>query len=404
MTLSIRLTALSMFVVAAFFDALPVQAEAYRLAPGDRVLLTYSSQGTSSEMSVNIDGQLRIPGVGGVRVAGVTLDEAEARLVEKIAQGGIFLDPKVSLQVVSYAPVVVSGDVFSPGQYSYFPGMTVASALALSGGSQQAGISRYEIERAQADNMGAIRALNLEIAGFVLQIARLQSLLEDSRKMHLPDDLAVRIPAPDAIPLARLQQAEQGLLLTIGDLLREGLAAYDEEISLIEQQLALFPDRIALQEEVVVATERELLKSRELQDRGLQTATRLSNTEQKNADARARALELEAARIGAVQALAEARRARALFERRRREDWLQALQTARLALNDREISYARRLEQQAILSGSILGVVSGAEILEPEFTIVSVREGRESLTSITPQTLLLPGELLLVTVNRAEDS
>ncbi|MBO9474877.1 polysaccharide biosynthesis/export family protein [Shimia sp. R10_1] len=372
------------------------QAESYRMVPGDRVLMTYSAQGVSSEMTVNIDGELRLLGIGGVKVVGDTLDEAEARLGEKIAAEGVFLDPKVSLQVLSYAPVIVSGDVTSPGQYPYIPGMTIASALALAGGSEFSGVNRYELERARIETTGAIRAINLEIAGSVLRIARLEALLAGQPEIVVSDALNARIPAPNAVAMDQLRDAEEGLFVTTSQLVTEALENYDQEIELLGRQLALFENRIAVQQDIVTTTERELKKAQDLQTRGLQTATRLASVEQRDADARARVLELEAARIGAVQALAEAHRARNLFESRRREGWLEELQTARLSLSDSEIDYARRLEHQAALSGNVVSAIMASELLTPEFQIVSSREGREAETTSDLNDILLPGELLIV--------
>ncbi|MDA5558138.1 polysaccharide biosynthesis/export family protein [Shimia sp. MMG029] len=372
------------------------QAESYRMVPGDRVLMTYSAQGVSSEVTVNIDGELRLLGIGGVKVVGDTLDEAEARLGEKIAAEGVFLDPKVSLQVLSYAPVIVSGDVTSPGQYPYIPGMTIASALALAGGSEFSGVNRYELERARIETTGAIRAINLEIAGSVLRIARLEALLAGQSEIVVSDALNARIPAPNAVAMDQLRDAEEGLFVTTSQLVTEALDNYDQEIELLGRQLALFENRIAVQQDIVTTTARELKKAQDLQTRGLQTATRLASVEQRDADARARVLELEAARIGAVQALAEAHRARNLFESRRREGWLEELQTARLSLSDSEIDYARRLEHQAALSGNVVSAIMASELLTPEFQIVSSREGREAETTSDLSDILLPGELLIV--------
>lgn len=379
------------------------QADGYRLVPGDLLSLNYVTQGTEAEVSVDIDGELRLPGSGGVAVAGATLDEAEAKIVAAIDAAGVFLNPEVSLRVLTYAPVVVSGDVSAPGQYPYVPGMTVGSLLALSGGSQTAGVSRFEVERAQIDNAGFMRSLNLDMAGSVLRIARLQSLLDGEDSFVLPDALVSRIPSRATVPVERLAQAERALFDTTQKLITESLLSWDEEIRLIKDQLSLFEQRIKVQEDISASIAVELKNAQDLQKRGLQTAARLAAVTQRDADARARALELESARVAAVQALSSATRARSNFLRSKREDWLSALQRERLALEDSELNFARRAEQQAILTGDSSGAMMLAEVLDPSYRIVSPRVGRSGEMQQGLEAPVLPGEMLIVTLNVGEE-
>lgn len=43
-------------------------------------------------------------------------------------------DPDVTVQVATYRPFFVLGEVRTPGQYVYFPGMTAETAIAKAGG------------------------------------------------------------------------------------------------------------------------------------------------------------------------------------------------------------------------------------------------------------------------------
>ncbi|MEP3441092.1 MAG: polysaccharide biosynthesis/export family protein [Sulfitobacter sp.] len=399
---AIGLTALAF--AALLYTAAGAGAQEYRLLSGDRVTVSYLSQGTSVEVAVDIDGELRLPGAGGVPVAGATLDEAEALVDKAIKDAGVFLNSSVALQMLDYAPITVSGDVTTPGQYRYIPGMTVGAALALSGGSQISGVSRFEVERARIDNEGALRTLNLSIAGSVLRISRLEALVAGAETYSISKALVQRIPQAGIVPLENLQAAESGLFETTRNLAAESIALWEDEINLIEDQLTLFEQRIAVQEEILVNTAEELERAQDLQERGLQTAARLTTVIQRNADAQARALELESARIAAVQAVSEARRRLSNFSRTRREEWLGALQTERLALEDTELNYGRRLEQQAVLTGNLVGSLMLSEVIDPTYAVVSPRDGRQGLSDVGLDTPILPGEMLIVKMAVGEDS
>jgi len=393
---AIRLSGLT--IVALLCTTAGTMADGYRLLSGDRVTVSYTTQGTAAEVTVDIDGQLRLPGTGGVAVAGATLDEAEVLIDEAITEAGVFLNSSVSLQILDYAPIIVSGDVATPGQYTYIPGMTVGAALALSGGNQISGVSRFEVERARIENEGGLHAVNLSMAGSVLRIARLEALIDGAEAYSVPPALVQRIPQISVVPFENLSKAEVALFETTRSLAVESVKSWEDEIRLVENQLELFEKRIAVQEGILASTAEELVRAQDLQERGLQTAARLTTVVQRDADAQARALELESARIGAVQALAEAQRGLSNFLRNRREDWLAALQTERLALESDELGYGRRLKQQAVLSGSLVGSLMMSEVVDPVFEVVSPREGRQNLSVVDLATPILPGEMLIVTM------
>ena len=130
----------------------------------------------------------------------------------------------------------------------------------------------------------------------------------------------------------------------------------------------------------------------------MQTASRLSTVEQREADARARALELEAGRIGATRALAEAQRQRTTFLSLRQETALSGLLEIRLSLETARASYARAIAQLAAVSGGNVGSLLDDQIMSIKFTILSPRSDRMGKQDVSPDTVLLPGDTLMVTV------
>jgi len=87
--------------------------------------------------TVGPDGGIQLPRLGTVKAAGLTGQELEARLRTALSDGGVTA-PDISVTVVR-PPVIVTGEVVTPGPVAYAPDLTVLQAIALAGGTTQAG-------------------------------------------------------------------------------------------------------------------------------------------------------------------------------------------------------------------------------------------------------------------------
>jgi polysaccharide export outer membrane protein len=74
-----------------------------------------------------------MPLIGNVPARGGTTDEVAARVASKLATSYL-RDPDVSVEVATYRPFFALGEVGNPGQYTYVPGMTAETAIAVAGG------------------------------------------------------------------------------------------------------------------------------------------------------------------------------------------------------------------------------------------------------------------------------
>ena len=116
----------------ALFDA--NAAGSYRLAGGDRVrVIVFGQPSLSNAYSVGGAGTLSFPLIGDVRAIGRTTDQLGAAIADKL-RGGYLRDPQVSVEVQSYRPFFVLGEVGAAGQFPFIEGMTVRQAVALAGG------------------------------------------------------------------------------------------------------------------------------------------------------------------------------------------------------------------------------------------------------------------------------
>jgi polysaccharide export outer membrane protein len=116
----------------------------YRLGPGDMVrIITYGEDPLTGEFRVNDQGTIALPLAGSVKAAGRTPRELEEAIAAVLKKGDLLRKPSVSVEVATYRPIYVLGEVNKPGQYPYQPGMTVVSAAAVAGGFTYRAIEDY---------------------------------------------------------------------------------------------------------------------------------------------------------------------------------------------------------------------------------------------------------------------
>jgi protein involved in polysaccharide export with SLBB domain len=132
--------------------------EPYRLGPGDRIRLkVYDDQNLTGEYEVDSTGLVSIPLVGRVRASGLTTSQLEKSLTGRM-KGTISQDPKINVEIASYAPFYIYGEVKKAGVYPFQPGITVADAIATAGGlTYRADESTIYLQRAGAPSQQAVR-------------------------------------------------------------------------------------------------------------------------------------------------------------------------------------------------------------------------------------------------------
>jgi polysaccharide export outer membrane protein len=122
----------------------PPASEAYRLGPGDQVrVITFGEQTLTGQFSVEDGGDVAIPLLGPVHAAGLTTPQLADAIGGQLRDRSLLRNPSVAVEIVSYRPVFVLGEVNKPGEYPYRPGMTVLSVVALAGGFTYRAVEEY---------------------------------------------------------------------------------------------------------------------------------------------------------------------------------------------------------------------------------------------------------------------
>ncbi|MGB8313149.1 MAG: polysaccharide biosynthesis/export family protein [Aestuariivirga sp.] len=110
-------------------------AEPYRAMSGDTLRIdVFLSPEHSADTKVDDAGQITLPAIGRVRVSGLTAEEIENAIREKLKSLSDISGVRVVVSVIEYRPISVLGLVNNPGRYPYSARTTVLQALALAGG------------------------------------------------------------------------------------------------------------------------------------------------------------------------------------------------------------------------------------------------------------------------------
>jgi polysaccharide biosynthesis/export protein len=106
----------------------------YTLDSGDRLrIVVFGQDGLTNSYAVDASGHIAMPLIGSVSARGATTDELSSRIGDKLRQGFI-REPHVAVEVESYRPFFILGEVTQPGQYPYVANMTAETAVAIAGG------------------------------------------------------------------------------------------------------------------------------------------------------------------------------------------------------------------------------------------------------------------------------
>ena len=105
----------------------------YRLGAGDKIrLITFGEEQLTGEFQVSGAGTVALPLVGDIPAAGLTTATFQANVENALKE--YLKQPKVSVEVRTYRPFYILGEVNKPGEYPYTDRLTVLNAVATANG------------------------------------------------------------------------------------------------------------------------------------------------------------------------------------------------------------------------------------------------------------------------------
>ena len=234
--------------------ATPVRAEEpYDLAPGDHVgIAVFDQPDLSGNYLVEPNGQLTLPLVGSLDVAGLTPKGLQVELANRLANGYL-QNPVVSVRLSELRPVTVVGAVRGAGRYAFIDGMDVETALALAGGSVRVtgdeAAQRLDLLRAEE----RLQTLKLAELSQRARKARLEAQIKDTATVDPPDS-----DPQDADLLKRFVAAEQRTLDADRAAMASQTALLNQQVRTIQGDGQSFSDQVDLEKQQVEIIDGEL--------------------------------------------------------------------------------------------------------------------------------------------------
>ncbi|WP_431860987.1 polysaccharide biosynthesis/export family protein [Azospirillum sp.] len=109
--------------------------EGYLLEPGNRVrVIVFNENNLSGDFTVDPAGNIALPLIGNIPASGVTAKVLTKRIGDALKRDAYMQNPSVAVEVQTFRPYYVLGEVRQPGEFPYTNGMTVLSAIARAGG------------------------------------------------------------------------------------------------------------------------------------------------------------------------------------------------------------------------------------------------------------------------------
>lgn len=274
------------------------------LAPGDTVSFSVlGAPNLSREATVGVDGRVYLPLVGQVAAAGLTTDDLRAtlgallrdRAYRVIGPNGEdtwrrLQEDELYVDIVSYRPVYVTGDVRSPGEVAYRPGLSVRQAMAIAGG-----VGRPIEENSEAQILATLTERSLIRGRIEAQLTTLERY-----KADLDAVIAAKGEAPaeggdaagiDSAPSSELEEVAQHWLEARADLRQLTETGNRLVLDRMQNRLTVLEDLEDASKQDLRFEEEEFERTLQLSERGLVPTSTLSEARRGLLQSSTRALE-----------------------------------------------------------------------------------------------------------------
>lgn len=376
---------------------LPAAARAeYRLQPGDTLELAIVGLPDLRQRSlIGVDGEIVLPLSGQIKVSGMTLAEARAAVTRELGNktysyttpdgrdaAHMIGQGSITVVIAEYRPIYVSGDVTTPGERPFRPGMTVRQAVALAGGPGLVRAGQVNPAVQAVDAISDRDALAAEYTSVQAQIWRLQAELGEGRlPASSPSDMEDR-----AIKL----QAEQMKARAVD---REKDKAFlQAAIAKANAQLDLLSEKKKNDQQANAADNDDFAKVRELFQRGMTAQVRLS-------EARRAAFISSDQLLQTVVETANIERQKSDFARQlekignqSRIDAWRELQDANLRLSQLAVRLKGAGDKLRLVN--LQAQAARGVIRAPDYTIFRTADGESLQIPADPTTALAPGDVV----------
>lgn len=386
-------------------------AAEYLLGPQDKVRLKiyewrasmdtiFEWTALNDQFTVGANGKLSLPFVGEINAAGVdpgTLGKTIGQLL--MEHMGLGRSPDVSVEVVQFRPFYIVGQVTTPGEFPYRPGLTVLQAVGIAGGLKTRDDTATRLEREAIAGRGDIGLLTLAGTNLLARKARLNAELSNADEVSFPDQLTQRA-SDSTVKLAMEQermvfQARRDAMNTQIQALRDLKDFLVKEQASLESQLQLYDTQIEL-------VQKELSGVSALVDKGFSAAARQITMERSLAQVRSDRLTAETAVFRARQEISRTNIAILDVGNNRRTEVTAALRETQTQLNDisrKADTTMQLLHETEVTAPRLLAMRNRNDEVVPEFVVVRrAADGTTSEIKATDTMAVNPGDIVKVKI------
>ena len=343
----------------------------------------------SGDFMISDDGTMPLPIIGHLS----TRDKNSEQIAIEVAaalkeQLGLVTAPDTSVEIVSYPPVYVVGDVSAPGSFEFRQGMTVLQAFALGGGERQEQTTSMSAERLHLASQ--LRSIDDGLLRSRVRIARFMAEVDGAQEITFPKEVTGH---PDAAMATAAMKDEESIFLARQREVVRQTEALDELIVLLNKEIETLRTRLNDVGQIITKASEELSGVQSLVEKGLATASRRSDLEREVANMRFEQLTQTTAILRAQQALSEAQRQAAQLEDSRQTQ-------IALATQDEQAKIDQMLLQQWASQRLLLQLDTGPVVTPGQpsglhYSIVRQMGGPTEIAA-NETTVLLPGDVLKV--------
>jgi len=172
-----------LFIILLSIFSYGSNSDDYKMQPGDVLKITVlNEEELSRELRVSSDGNINVPLLGEVNIYNQTSFEITRKLTKLFNE--YLVNPQVTIFIVTFAKVFISGEVKKPGAYELSKHLTIIEAITIAGGfSEHANKKKIKLIR-KIDGIKETQII--DISSFINK-----SNIEDEDVLLRPGDLVV---------------------------------------------------------------------------------------------------------------------------------------------------------------------------------------------------------------------
>lgn len=381
------------------FAAPAAMAEDYTLGAGDKLRIKVNEwPDISGEYLVSPAVTVSLPLIGELQVSGVTTRDLMKTISERVATTAkLASNPSCTVEVVTFRPFFVLGDVQKPGEYAYRPGLTVLQAVSVAGGYYRPTETAFRLERDAIAARGEILVRAREMKALIARIARLEAEQKNAATTPVPAGLDGSPGAPDRA----LIDEENTILAANNKALADTQEMLDRYVKLYTQEIETVKIQIASENRQHAAVNEEFEGLKTLAEKGLTSLSRRLVSERALAQIESTIQGLEATILRARQNISQTEQRRIETVNTRTDRINRELQEARAKAKDTDyqLKTARNMLLEAEVVAPALYATSKDAKRQASFTIARTKNGETTEMNVESTASVLPGDVL--TVDRA---